>query len=301
MRIHAASLHYFDRVCRCGSIREASRQLNISASSVGRALSKLEEEAGVALFERLPAGLRLTAAGERLARHVATVLQDAERTQNDLAGLRQTVTGTLAVVCSDSLNTDLLPTVLERLHQRHPAVRVSARSGGLAATLQAIMQGRVDLGLLFVPPRFKRMQPIRSWRFPLGAILPAGHPLATRHAVSFADCVPYPMILGNDDLTTTKLLHSLIEPWRSKLVVHAEVGSILLMATLIARGLGIGFSSQFGFEAALADGRLVFVPLDSSGPVQTRLAAYARAEQSSPAVLQAFAAVLEEELARRVA
>jgi DNA-binding transcriptional LysR family regulator len=107
------------------------------------------------------------------------------------------------------------------------------------------------------------------------------------------------MILGNQDLTTTPLLHGLIEPWRSKLAVHAEVGSIMLMATLIARGLGIGFSSRFGFEAALADGRLHFIPLQSPGPVHTRLAAYARAEQSSPAVLQAFAAVLDEELARR--
>ena len=79
LRIHSPAIHYFDMVRRCQSIREAARRLNVASSAVNRQILKLEGEIGSPLFERLPAGLRLTAAGEVFARHVLVVLQDAAR------------------------------------------------------------------------------------------------------------------------------------------------------------------------------------------------------------------------------
>ena len=63
LRIHAPAILYFDKVRRCGSFREAARSLNVASSAVNRQILKLEEELGTPLFERLPSGLRLTAAG----------------------------------------------------------------------------------------------------------------------------------------------------------------------------------------------------------------------------------------------
>ena len=63
LRIHSPAIHYFDMVRRCQSIREAARRLNVASSAVNRQILKLESEIGSPLFERLPAGLRLTAAG----------------------------------------------------------------------------------------------------------------------------------------------------------------------------------------------------------------------------------------------
>lgn len=77
--IHARSLRYFDAIRRCGSIREAARQLHVASSAVKRQLLKLEAEVGTPLFERFASGLALTAAGEVFARHVISVMQDARR------------------------------------------------------------------------------------------------------------------------------------------------------------------------------------------------------------------------------
>ena len=55
---------YFDEVVRAGSIRRASERLNISPSAIDRHILLMEENLGVQLFERMPQGLRLTAAGE---------------------------------------------------------------------------------------------------------------------------------------------------------------------------------------------------------------------------------------------
>ena len=61
---------YFDAVVRAGSIRRASERLHISPSAIDRHILLMEENLGVQLFERLPQGLRLTAAGEVLVTHV---------------------------------------------------------------------------------------------------------------------------------------------------------------------------------------------------------------------------------------
>ncbi|PKM03292.1 MAG: LysR family transcriptional regulator, partial [Gammaproteobacteria bacterium HGW-Gammaproteobacteria-6] len=93
LRIHSPAIHYFDMVRRCQSIREASRRLNVASSAVNRQILKLEDEIGAPLFERLPGGLRLTAAGEIFARHVIVVLQDAERVRSELDALQGLRTG----------------------------------------------------------------------------------------------------------------------------------------------------------------------------------------------------------------
>jgi DNA-binding transcriptional LysR family regulator len=66
MPVFSPFIRYFDEVARQGSIRKAADRLNVAPSAVNRQILKLEDELGAPLFERLPRGLRLTAAGEIL-------------------------------------------------------------------------------------------------------------------------------------------------------------------------------------------------------------------------------------------
>ena len=68
--MHAIVLKYFIEVASAGSVRKASERLYVAASAVNRQIHKLEDELGVELFDRLPNGLRLNAAGERLLKVV---------------------------------------------------------------------------------------------------------------------------------------------------------------------------------------------------------------------------------------
>lgn len=67
--LHSRKLLYIDEIARCGSIRKAAARLNVASSAVNRQILALEDELGVPLFERLPRGLRLTAAGELCVEH----------------------------------------------------------------------------------------------------------------------------------------------------------------------------------------------------------------------------------------
>ena len=67
---HLRFLKYFDEVVRAGSIRLAAERLHVAPSAVNRRIQDLEEELGLPLFERLPRGMRLTAAGELFVTYV---------------------------------------------------------------------------------------------------------------------------------------------------------------------------------------------------------------------------------------
>ena len=67
---HLRHLRYIDEIARCGSIRLAAERLHVAASAVNRRLLDIEDELGTPVFERLPRGMRLTAAGELFIQYV---------------------------------------------------------------------------------------------------------------------------------------------------------------------------------------------------------------------------------------
>ena len=88
MSIIKTGLLYFDQAIRAGSIRRAAESLKIASSAVNRQLLQLEDELGVELFERLPRGIRPTAAGEALLNYVRQWGRDEVQLQQELGRLQ---------------------------------------------------------------------------------------------------------------------------------------------------------------------------------------------------------------------
>src|ERR1700730_10727286 len=77
-QIHANWVVFFYEVARCGSIRAASRKLNVAPSAISRQLKDLEAALGVPLLEKTSTRLRPTAAGEVVDHHAGNVLRGLE-------------------------------------------------------------------------------------------------------------------------------------------------------------------------------------------------------------------------------
>ncbi len=80
------SVRVFLAIARAGTIRSAARDLGVGHTTIGRRLAELEEDLGVRLFEKLPNGLALTAAGEQALAH-------AERVESEMFDLERHVMG----------------------------------------------------------------------------------------------------------------------------------------------------------------------------------------------------------------
>ena len=82
--LHPKALRYLTAVAQLGSVQAAAREVSISASAIDRQILMLEEDMGVPLFERLPRGMRLTAAGELLLALSQRWKTDLNRTLYDV-------------------------------------------------------------------------------------------------------------------------------------------------------------------------------------------------------------------------
>lgn len=299
MRIHSAAIHYFDAVRRAGSIREAARRLNVASSAVNRQILKLEEEVGTPLFERTPAGLKLTAAGEALARHVIAVLQDLERARSDIEALKGGRAGQIRIAAVEGVCGEILPEAIQRMREQAPHVSITVETMGSWAISDVIADALSDIGLAYALPRNSDLHQVAVGRFRLGAVMRPDHPLAVKPTTSFAACLNSPIILATPELSINRLL----APEMSRISRPPEPvimsGSIELMRELALRGAGIAFQTRIGLASAMRSGFLVHVPLDANGPIWSDLGVYVRAGRALPSAVDRFVRILAEEITRR--
>jgi len=299
LRIHAAALHYFDAVRRSGSIRAASRQLNVASSAVNRQILALEQEVRAPLFERLPSGLKLTAAGEVLAGHVIGVLRDAERVQSALDALKGLQAGHVDLVTLEGLCHHIVPQAIERMNARYPRVTIGVAIVQSADVPDAIADGGAHLGLAFEVRAQPGLRLIASGTYRVGVVALPDNPLAGRDNVTLNDIRDQAVILPKENFANRAQLDPLMR--NAGMVVRGryEAGSIDLMKQLVLRGLGVALMTRVGLEAELAAGRLVHIPLrHGRAGVDRLLGLCARAATPLPLAAEMLAHHLSEVLAQ---
>lgn len=107
-----------------GSFSAAGRGLDIAQPTIGRQVASLEEELGVALFERIGNALELTAVGMDLMEHVRAMNDAATRVSLSATGQSLTVDGTVCITASELIAAHVLPPILARLRRAHPGIEL---------------------------------------------------------------------------------------------------------------------------------------------------------------------------------
>lgn len=118
-------LEYFIAIAEQGSLTQAAERLLVSQPSLSQQIRALEDELGGALLERLPRGVRLTAAGQELLREARATLAHAERGRRSVRRALELDAGQLEVAVTTSATAGILPRVLREWQQRHPRIEVS--------------------------------------------------------------------------------------------------------------------------------------------------------------------------------
>ncbi|SDZ38693.1 DNA-binding transcriptional regulator, LysR family [Amycolatopsis xylanica] len=182
------SLRLLSAVARLGSFTAAAAELNYTQSAVSRRLAALEQSAGLPLFERLPRGVRLTAAGELLCRRAEEVLERLGTAEAEMAAIRAGNGGGLRVGSFPTANAVLVPAALGRFRAARPEVEISLSEGRSKDLLDGLAAGDIDLAIVSSDhPVGPAWRPLLN--DPLLVALPAGHPMADRAELSLAELV----------------------------------------------------------------------------------------------------------------
>ena len=286
---------YFDAVARHGSIRKAAQSLHIASSALNRRMLDLEQEIGSPLFERLPRGVRLTAAGELLLNHVRNAMHEWRKLEGQLAQLRGQTRGTVRVAVAESVTPSLLPNAITTYGREHTGVSFEVKVDGPENLAQALLDDHVDLILTHERPDKPGISVLAETAHPLCAFMDPSHPLAACSSVQLSDCVPYPWALPDHSLAARALLDVALEHASLSVAPTLESNSIETLKSFARHSEAICFSFHVGSEAEARG--LVPIPLLDRLFRKARLYLAARRGRVLPVVAASFAEQLKEVMA----
>ncbi len=147
--LNVARLKVLKEVAYRGSLSSAAEALSYTQSAISQQIAALEAETGMALLERHPRGVSLTAAGQTLVGHAEGILarlDTAEAALSAIAGLRG---GRLRMASFPTAGSTLMPVAIANFRAAYPDVELTLAEGEPEEIVPRLRAGELDLALLF--------------------------------------------------------------------------------------------------------------------------------------------------------
>jgi DNA-binding transcriptional LysR family regulator len=140
----------FLTVVAAGNFISAADRLHVTQSTVSARIHTLEEQLGCRLFVRNKAGTTLTPAGRQFQKHATSLVRTVEQARQDV-GIPMGYRAVLAVGGRIGLWENLLLRWLPLMRETAPEVSVRAEIGFEEDLMQRLIEGRIDIGVMYTP------------------------------------------------------------------------------------------------------------------------------------------------------
>ena len=232
-------LRWFVAVADREHVSDAATELHISQPALSRALSRVQAEVGVPLFDRQGRRLRLNRYGRVYRDHARRALAELDAARADLAEETGVETGLVVLAFLHTLGTWLVPSLLRGYEASHPGMNFRLAQESAPNMLTALRAGEVDLIITSPQPD----DPAIAWQpllnEPLRLAVPPGHPLAGRRRVRLADVAHEPFVLMKREYGLRGMTDRLFEAAGIRPPVAFEGDDAETLRGLVAAGLGV--------------------------------------------------------------
>ncbi|RKP58862.1 LysR family transcriptional regulator [Pararobbsia silviterrae] len=294
---HLRFLHYFDEVAKTGSIRQAADRLHVAASAVNRRIQDIEDELGTPLFERLPRGVRLTAAGEIFVRYVRSRAADLERALSEIEDLQGLRRGVVKLIASQAVAPKFLPRAVASFRKGRPLVGLQIRIADHVQALNALRAFESDLALVFNLSDEPDIRVIGEFEQGVFAIMHRRHPLAKEPGpIKLKDCADYPLVMPHREIGGRQLIDQFLTRRSLKLRPVIESNSFEFLRGYLSYEDALSF--QIGLGAHGEGGEFVSRRIDDRGFPTGRLVLASLADRQLPLIAHAFAEHLLDALSK---
>jgi len=182
-----------------GSLSAAARRLGLTQPTLGRQVAALENDLGVAIFERVGRNLVLTEAGQHLIADLREMGAAAQRVMLSAAAQSQSVEGVVRITAADIYAGHVLPPLLDRIRREAPGIRLEVLATG---SISDLLRREADIAIRHVRPDqdgliARRCRDTRAFVYGTPDLLERmGHP---QTGEDLARGVFVGAMLGNDD------------------------------------------------------------------------------------------------------
>ncbi|SQG00514.1 LysR family transcriptional regulator [Paucimonas lemoignei] len=295
--MHDLPLRYFHSVARTGSLSAAAEELHVAVSAVSRQISNLEENLGLQLFERKPRGMQLTEPGQLLLAYATRNMLEVKNVIAEMRGVNTLQQHRIALACPEGMAWEFLPRVTAEFRNFHPGASFDVHVVDAARASQLVKEGSVDIALTFSLTPTQGVEIALSCDSPISALMPAGHPLASRESLAVQDLRDCPLALPYTG-STLRYLFDIACHLQGINVVPAYTSQSLGTIYNVVRYSQdvIALCGTVTVLGATARDNLVLVPMSDPQLRQRSLQVQIMAGRKLPVLVRYFLSFLEEQL-----
>jgi DNA-binding transcriptional LysR family regulator len=282
------TLRRFREIARLGSIRAAADQLCVTPSALSRDLANLEQQLGVAMFDRHARGMVLTPAGEIYLNHARDVLLGVDRMQSELEALLNLRRGKVSVLSVEGFATDFLTSAIVDFRATHPDLIFNVQIAETDAVVAGVVHGDAHIGLAFNPQPKSGLRFAHRLKSPLLAVMAPDHAMASAKRLLLSQLSQQKLALPDVSFGVRRLIDLQCRIGKVCLEPVLESNSLAVLRGFARHGGGITLLSHMSIQTELRAGQLVGIPVDDKLLRQGCIDVCVLADRSLPLGAAAF-------------
>ncbi|MBU3738130.1 MAG: LysR family transcriptional regulator [Rhodoferax sp.] len=260
MHITFRQLRLFRALADTGSVGAAARALHVSQPTASMQLREISQALGLPLYEVISRKVRLTEAGQELARTARAIAGEWDDLAQRIEGLRGGTRGRLRVAVVSTAKY-FVPRWLGSFCASHPGIEISLEVLNRDGVVARLREWRDDLYIMSRPPQDLDLEDHVLMPNPLRLVAPAGHPLAGQGPLALDALAGQPFILREPGSGTRLAVDAHFRQHGYVPLLRLELGSNEAIREAVAGGLGLSVLSHHALGRALDDGSLAELPV----------------------------------------
>jgi LysR family hydrogen peroxide-inducible transcriptional activator len=241
-------LRYLCAIVETGSFSRAAEHCHVAQPSLSQQISKLEDELGTRLFDRLGRGVRLTDAGRTFLPHARNVLHQTELARSEIDGRRRDARGTVIIGVIPTIAPYYLPERIAAFTRRFPESTLRIIEETTPVLVERLRNLSIDIAILSLPLRHREFEisPLLTER--LYVALPLDHPGASAASISLRELREERFVLLRDSHCFREIALAACRRAHLDPRIVFESGQFSSLLGMVAAGVGVSLVPEMAID-----------------------------------------------------
>lgn len=233
-------LEYFKVIAETKNFTTASNILSVTQPALSKAISKLEEELEVSLFEREGRNIKITKFGEAFLKYADSALIEIQRGKEKIQNMKENNENVISIASTDCIGVTFIPFIISNFFNDNLQVRFNINNQSTEEIFKDLKYGRIDFGFfddIEILKYYSKIECVLVKKVEYVLIVPKNHHLANKEEIYLKDLKDEYFISYKDKYCDQRISYSDLIGYTPKVLAEPSEGALL--SGLVAAGAGI--------------------------------------------------------------
>ena len=295
-------LQYIIAVAETRHFGKAAERCFVSQPTLSGPIKKLEEELGVAVFERTNRSVEVTPVGESILTHARQVMEQVDAIQQVAIASRDPLSGPLRLGAIPTISPYLMPLILSPLKKQHPQMKLVLSEEMTDILVARLLNHEIDAALLATDVEEQGLAGIALYDEPFWVAYPRKHPFYAKDKVTLRDLDSENLLLLSEGhcLASQAMDVCHIKDRQQGEMADLRAASLETLIQLVRAGSGVTLVPALAMQGAWATGSGVVAQPLKIANASRRVSLVYRESYPRVAALEALADIILDNLPNTV-